>query len=178
MTQLHVSTVIHRPLTTVQKLLLHRPLLQAFIDKQHPSTKTISVDESTGQVDLAWTTILAGELPGLVVKLVGHQIDVSGGFTVGGAQRLTLDIHAKRDGELRGTLSLSERDPSSTLVDVQGDITVRIGLGGGQLAGYARDRVLIPIFDEDLFPLLRDWPEPGDDVGDGTTAPATTEGKR
>lgn len=163
MTRLEVTATIGRRPEVLQRLLLNQAMLEAFIDKQQPATKRVDVDPVAGCSNLRWTTLLEGQVPGVVSRLVGQKFDVTASLS-GGTGPLSIDIRGKHEGKLRGSLELASAGADTTRITVCGDITVSIGIGAGTAARLGRDQVLKPIFVKDLFPLLSAWPDPASET--------------
>jgi len=158
-TRLEVTETIERPLDVLQRLLLDPQMLEAFIDQQHPTVKRVDVDRRARRSTLVWTTTLDGQVPGIVSRFVGRSFDITASLSAETGP-LSIDIRGKHDGNLRGSLELDMVDANTTRITVRGDITISVGIGSGTAEKLARDQVLEPIFVEDLFPLLREWPDP------------------
>jgi len=108
-----------------------------------------------------WTITLDGQVPGISLEARGKQIRRNR-FNERRTGPLSIHVRGKHDGRLRGSLELAAASAATTRVRVRGDITVSVGIGGGTAAKLGRDQVLKPIFVEDMCPLLRDWPDPGE----------------
>ena len=156
MASIDVSTHVSCPPRRVRALLLDRRFLQSFVDEQHPTSCDIAIDSKEQFSEATWDVVLPSDVPSIVKKLVGGEFTLRLWIHLKGEGRLEVDAAAKGSGRLRAALTLQEQD-EGTFVRVQGTVEVNAGLVSGQAANLARDQVIKPVLNEDLFRLLQEW---------------------
>lgn len=64
------------PPERVRAYMLEEAFLHTFVDEQHPTDKTITVDPERETSTLSWTIRLDGDFPSLVTRFVGRAADL------------------------------------------------------------------------------------------------------
>lgn len=114
MTSLALEYQVNRPPERVKALMLDetfvraagvlRWLLHAFMDEQHPTTKTLVIDQDRQTSALSWTIRLDGDLPPLITRFVGRTADL----------RLAFDLRDSTGHDREGE---TDRNPCVRLPD-------------------------------------------------------------
>lgn len=137
----------------VRALLLHEGFLSEFVRKQDPIEQRVVVDEHSRSATLTWVNDFRAEP--LLKRAVGSKADFEMRVSVSDEVRLDLDARARSHGMLRSTMII-ESGGRGSVITVVGTVTVS-GVLGSMFAGQARDLVVKPTLEEELFPLLDQW---------------------
>ncbi len=156
MASIDVSTQLPCLPSRVQALLLNEDFLGAFMDEQHPTRRDITTDASAQTSQATWTVGLPADVPGIVKKLVGSEVTLDLWIHAKDQGSFNIDARGKQTGEVLATLTMQERN-QGTYLRIHGDVGVKAGLLSSQAARLARDQVIKPILQEDLFRLLGEW---------------------
>jgi len=162
---IEVDSYVQRAPEEVRELLLNVEFLEAFVEKQHATTRTVDVERDAGVSTAVWTVQLPEDVPGMVKQLVGRELAMTLRITLGKetldqGKSLDLDAVGKKTGKMRSRLSL-DPEGDGTRVRVAGTVDVAAGLFSGPASDLARDQVVTPVLREDLFRLLQEWPTAG-----------------
>lgn len=156
MSTLSFASEVNRSVAEVHAMLLDETFLAAFVEEQHPSSKSIRVDSSVERSELRWRVDLEGDLPLLVTRFVGKTAEISLTFDLR-AERLRMSAHARREGFADASLLIRSSGDSATTIRIDGKVTV-----SGPLSSVAevpaRDHIIMPVLGEDLVPMLQRWP--------------------
>lgn len=68
MTSVALEYQVNHPPERVKALMLDETFLHAFMDEQHPTTKTFVIDQDRQTSALSWTIRLDGDLPPLITR--------------------------------------------------------------------------------------------------------------
>lgn len=139
----------------VRRLLVDEGFLHAFVDLQHPVAKQISADPSAQSSTCRWTSSLDGEIPGLVQRFVGDHVNIVLVMDLKNGT-LRMNAEAKRRGDLTAQLRITGDGDQQSALSIDGEVRVS-GFGGGLAESTVRDEVIVPVFQEDLVPLLEKW---------------------
>lgn len=156
MASIDVSTQWPCPPSRVQALLLNEDFLGAFVDEQDPTRRDITTNATAQTSQATWTVALPADVPGIVKKLVGGEVTLDLRIHAKDQGSLNIDARGKQTGKVLATLTMQERS-QGTYLRIHGDVGVKAGLFSGQAASLARDQVIKPILQEDLFRLLGEW---------------------
>lgn len=145
---------VRRSEADVRRLLLDERFLEAFVDMQHGTDKEITVDHAERSTS-KWTNNLEGELPSLVLRFVGRRAHLVLTLDLANAE-LGMEAKAKRRGDLKAEFKMIGEGPDQCVLTVDGTVYVS-GAFGGLAESIVRDEVIVPVFEEDLVPLLESW---------------------
>jgi len=155
-TTMSVDAFIERPMGVVHDLLLNRDVLEQFARKQdlEPGSLIVEVDAGAGRSHVGWSRLVSDSLPTVVAKAVGDRYSIEFWLTPGVKGTIAVEAKGRATGRMNGDLLL-QPEGDGTRVTVRGDITVHVPVVHGMLEKRARDHVLVPVLEQDLFPLLR-----------------------
>jgi hypothetical protein len=157
MADFEVETHVDGAPEAVKRLLSDPLFLKAFVDKQQAAAgpaADITVDDDHSSA--TWEVTLPGDVPDIAKRLVGRTLKLHMDIKTGNEGRVDVDAKGKFAGRMRGTLGLVPVDVG-TDVKIAGSVHVSAGPLSSLAAKLARDLVLKPVLEDDLFGLLRDW---------------------
>lgn len=158
MTEIDVVAFVDCEPDRIREILLDRGFLEAFVQLQHPAgTPEITIDHEGRSSHARWTLSLRDveDLHPLVRQLVGNSLEIDLRINVAPGA-IDIDAAGRRTATLRSSLGLAPREGGGTDLTVQGDVTVNVPFSS-RAERMARDQVLKPILENDLFPLIRKW---------------------
>ncbi len=142
MTSVALEYQVNCPPERVKALMLDETFLHAFLDEQHPTTKTLVIDRDRQTSALSWTIRLDGDLPPLITRFVGRTADLRLAFDLRDS-RVDMTAKAKRTGTLACDFRIDSDGVAGTALRVDGRLSVS-GAFGGMAETTVRDQVIEP----------------------------------